>query len=98
VINIHLPQYLRKYLKKFETTSKEYLGAQGMIHEKKPEVENLCQTPFKIKKNYIWPKNYCTWRPQHQPQQDPDWLQLAGKISKKALRKKELENFLSRIQ
>ncbi len=35
-------EYLREFLKKFETALMGYSGAWGkLIHEKKPEVENL---------------------------------------------------------
>jgi hypothetical protein len=35
-------KYLRKFLKKFETTLLEYSGAGGkLIHEKKPEAKKL---------------------------------------------------------
>jgi hypothetical protein len=40
-INIHR-EYLREFSKQFKTAPMEYLGAWGtLIHEKKPEVENL---------------------------------------------------------
>jgi hypothetical protein len=34
-------EYLREFLKKFETALTEYLGAWGTLVREKPEVENL---------------------------------------------------------